>query len=117
MGYDAEIQKISAFIFFIKYNILLNYYRVILNLIQNLLMFVISFIFVHFFLFDCDAKRKKRTQRKRKHAILLRPSGVQTEGMFSAIAKAIAESLQPRKLGAVHLKQCSAFAQRERQTK
>ena len=24
MGYDAEIQKISAFIFFIKYNILLK---------------------------------------------------------------------------------------------
>ena len=37
-------------------------------------VFVIAI--VHFFLFDCDAKRKKRTQRKRKHAIFLRPSGV-----------------------------------------
>ena len=54
---------------------------------------LLYFLFVLFFLFICKAKRKKSTKRKRKHAVFLRPSGVQTKWMFSAIAIAIAESL------------------------
>ena len=36
----------------------------------------LDFYYEHFFLFSCKQKRKKRSQRKRKHAVFLCPSGI-----------------------------------------
>ena len=44
-------------------------------------------LFVHFFLFNCEAKRKKCTQRKKKHAGFLRPTGVEIEWLCFSVTK------------------------------
>ena len=45
---------------------------------------------MHFFLFYCEKKRKKRTQRKRKHANILRPTGVLIEWLLRASPHSLA---------------------------
>ena len=51
---------------------------------------------MHFFFFSCEQKKKKRTQRKRKNADFLRPSGVQTKWMLRASPHSLASQTRAK---------------------
>ena len=58
--------------------------------IQEGVKYFLSLLYSTFFLFNYEAKRKKVEKRKRKHVIFLRPTGVLTEGLFSATPNLLA---------------------------